>query len=340
MKVARFEQEFDKMNFCPSCFRNNSFSTAGILYAAAGPDMESAAGEGNVHAVLRWAALLTQAERLCQNGKIFEDACKLRRILVCYFGGVDRLKLHIDTAPVWEAYKADCECPLCAIREKVEAQQVTYFLGGSVMEPDQRIEVNAKGFCPRHFRQMYAAGNHLGLGLMLHTYLKNTNEALRKNAERLCAAAGTEAGKPIFARLGKNKGAELTNVVGEVAQIAQSCVMCERVRDNMERYLYTILHMYKHEPEFQKQFAASKGFCLNHYRALLDMAAQHLTGQDLARFVQEVTRLEMENLSRVEKEIEWYTLKFDYKNDDKPWGNSRDAVKRTINKVRDQVIDG
>ena len=71
MKVARFEQEFNKINICPSRFRANSFSTAGILYAAAGPDMKSAAGEGNVHAVLRCAALLTQAERLCQNGKIF-----------------------------------------------------------------------------------------------------------------------------------------------------------------------------------------------------------------------------------------------------------------------------
>jgi len=249
------------------------------------------------------------------------------------------LKLHIDTAPVWEAYKQDCECPLCAIRTKIEEQQVRYFLGDSYMEPDQRIEVNEKGFCPRHFRQLYDGGNHLGLGLMTHTYMKNTNVKLRKNGEALCAAAQTEAGKPILSRLGGKKGAGLKDLIAELADITGKCVMCERVFDNMQRYLYTVLHLYRHEAEFRKQFAESKGFCMNHYRDILKMASEEMSGKDLAQFVADVTKVEMENLTRVEGEIEWYTLKFDYKNDDKPWGNSRDAVKRSVNKVREQIVD-
>ena len=249
------------------------------------------------------------------------------------------MKLHIDTAPVWEAYKAEPECPMCFIREKVEAQQVNYFLGDSVMEPDQRVEVNSKGFCPRHLKQMYSAGNHLGLGLMTHTYMKNTNVTLKKNAEMLCTAANAEAGKPFFTRMGSKKAVDLKQVIGEIKDIAGRCVMCERVRDNMDRYLYTALHLYKHDAEFRKLYNASKGFCLNHYREILDMAAQHLSGRELAEFVQDTAKLEMENLDRVEKEIEWYTLKFDYRNDDKPWGNSKDAVKRSVNKVREQIVD-
>ena len=31
--------------------------------------------------------------------------------------------------------------------------------------------------------------------------------------------------------------------------------------------------------------------------------------------------------------------KFDYRNQDKPWGNSRDAVKRSVNKLCHQVIE-
>ena len=38
-------------------------------------------------------------------------------------------------------------------------------------------------------------------------------------------------------------------------------------------------------------------------------------------------------LDRIEKELDWFTLKFDYRNTDKPWGNSRDAVERSINKL-------
>lgn len=36
----------------------------------------------------------------------------------------------------------------------------------------------------------------------------------------------------------------------------------------------------------------------------------------------------------MEKDIEWFTLKFDYRNQDKPWGDSKDAVERTVNKLR------
>ena len=41
-----------------------------------------------------------------------------------------------------------------------------------------------------------------------------------------------------------------------------------------------------------------------------------------------------QNRARMEKDIEWFTLKFDYRNQDKPWGDSKDAVERTVNKLR------
>ena len=46
----------------------------------------------------------------------------------------------------------------------------------------------------------------------------------------------------------------------------------------------------------------------------------------------------MENLTRVEKDLEWFTLKFDYRNRDKPWGNSQDAVERSVNKMRGGAV--
>ena len=47
-----------------------------------------------------------------------------------------------------------------------------------------------------------------------------------------------------------------------------------------------------------------------------------------------LTRVELDALGRVEKDLEWFTLKFDYRNRDKPWGNSQDAVERSVNKMR------
>ena len=67
---------------------------------------------------------------------------------------------------------------------------------------------------------------------------------------------------------------------------------------------------------------------------LLDMAEEALSGQELADFVKDL-RAAMENsLTKMEKDLEGFTLKFDYRNADKPWGNSRDALPRTVLKLR------
>ena len=249
------------------------------------------------------------------------------------------MKQHIDTAPVWESYRQDCECPLCLLNARTEAANVEYFLGESVMEPDQRIEVNQKGFCARHFKLMYDAGNRLGLALMTQTHLRETLKLLRENAEQARSAAASEAGRSVFARLGGKGGAALRDVAGALNQLDGRCVFCEHVRDNMERYMYTLLYMYKREPEFPALFAASKGMCLKHYAEALEMAPKHLSGDALKRFVDTLTDLELKSFERLEGEIDWFTKKFDYRNQDKPWGNSRDAVKRCVNKLRWQVVD-
>lgn len=72
------------------------------------------------------------------------------------------MRYHIDTIPVWDAMKLEGECPLCALRRKLELGEVERYLGASVMEPDTRIQVNEKGFCARHHAMLFAASNRLG----------------------------------------------------------------------------------------------------------------------------------------------------------------------------------
>ena len=62
------------------------------------------------------------------------------------------------------------------------------------------------------------------------------------------------------------------------------------------------------------------------------------SGEALRTFRAAVAAVELPNLKRIEGELEWFTLKFDYRNQDKPWGDSRDAVERSINKLQGRVI--
>ena len=238
------------------------------------------------------------------------------------------MRQHIDTIPVWDAYKEDCECPLCLLEETNERNYVDAFMGGSVMEPDVRVEVNKKGFCGRHFKLMLNNNNRLGVALMAHTYLKETMARL---GEASMAVNEPPARSGLFGRRAPASGTNLK-------PITDSCILCERLNETMNRYVYTLVYMWKHEAAFRKTLAASKGLCLKHYAAALGSAAEQLSGIDLKQFTDDLNRVEMENLARLEKEIEWFTLKFDHKNADKPWGTSKDSLDRTVLKLRGKCV--
>ena len=234
------------------------------------------------------------------------------------------MRMHIDTIPVWDAFKTDCECPLCELREKNENDYVTSFTGGAVMEPDVRVEVNTKGFCARHFRLMMVGDKRLGVALMAHTYLKQTMARLGQSQ---MAVQAVPAKSGLFSRKAPAAGIDLR-------PITDSCILCDQLNATMERYIYTTVHLWKKDGSFRSAFASSKGFCLRHYAVLLKAAPEQLSGQELKQFTDILNDVEMKNLKRIEEELEWFTLKFDHKNADKPWGNSRDALPRTVLKLR------
>lgn len=227
------------------------------------------------------------------------------------------LRQHIDTAPIWESYHTDCECPLCLLRAKTQSTYVENFLGGSVMEPAVRIEVNQKGFCREHLKMLYDAGNRLGLALMADTHMQETIKRLK--AQSPSAPAGR------FRFGAKNE---------QAPSLAHSCILCDRLENTMLRYEETLLYMWKTDPAFRETFEKSKGLCLEHYERLRDMAREKLGGKEQTELLETAFRITVNNLERVEKDLNWFTLKFDYRNQDKPWGNSRDAVERALIKLR------
>ncbi len=222
---------------------------------------------------------------------------------------------HIDTIPVWDAYKKDSECPLCDLHVLQEQGYVESFLGASVMEPDVRIEVNQKGFCAKHFAQMLAMKNRLGLALMTHTHLQQVLGAFEM---------------PIPQKGGflKQKKSPPAN------QESESCILCDRLNNTMDRYCYTVLHLWRTDAAFRQTLEKGKGHCQPHHAMLCAMAAQEMGAGDANAFRTMLTAHQKENFARIERELWWFTQKFDYRNTDKPWGDSKDAPERAILKLR------
>ena len=239
------------------------------------------------------------------------------------------MRYQLDNIPVWDAYKAGGECPLCALRAQNEQMYVESFLGASVMEPSTRVEVNAKGFCGPHLRMMFAEKNRLGLALIAHTHYKDVLGTVTAQLE-----AGKSGG-----RKGLFGGKSDAGPAAAVRARLETCVLCERLDYTLHRYAYTLVHLWAHDADFRKTFAASQGLCLPDMAMVMDMADELLSGKQRQEFYAALAAVQGECLAQMEKDLEWFTLKFDYRNQDKPWGNSRDAVERTIYRLRGRQRD-
>ena len=138
----------------------------------------------------------------------------------------------------------------------------------------------------------------------------------------------------MFSRLLKKSQPDENATGIQVRARIVKCILCERLDYTIRRYAYTLVHLWNTDSQFKAAFSASKGLCLEHLALVCDMAQENLSGKDYTSFMETLARVEAENLKRIEDELEWFTLKFDYRNQDKPWGNSRDAVERAINKLQ------
>lgn len=243
------------------------------------------------------------------------------------------MQYHIDTIPVWDAFHAGGECPLCTLQAKLEQDFVDLALGGAAMEPDVRIASNEKGYCARHLSLLYQSQRRLPLALVVHTHLMEAHGKLKPALSRTASPAPAKGG--LFAK--KSAGDPIGELRRELQKATSTCMMCDRIQSNMDRYLYTVLHLYQHDGEFKKALENSAGFCLPHLDALLAMAEKHLHGTKREAFAASIAQVEENALTRLEGELYQFTQMFDYRSVGKDFGACRDALPRTITKLRGGV---
>lgn len=234
------------------------------------------------------------------------------------------MKEQLYTIPVNDAFAVDCECPVCSMYDSLERDAIEFTMGPSYMEDDIRMETNKIGFCGHHVKQLYKHQNRLGLALILHTHMQRTNRDLEE-----LLSSDKPAKKGLFSKKTEN----VSPVTEYIENLNHSCYICNRIDRIFSRYLATIYHCYEHDEEFRRKFASSKGFCTKHFGMLYEGAPSALSGKRLPEFIQTLNQVYLMNMKRVTDDLEWFTDKFDYRNEDKPWKNSKDALPRSMNKT-------
>jgi len=233
------------------------------------------------------------------------------------------LKEKLYTIPVNDAFNEDCECPVCSMRKSLEINAIDYTMGPSYMEDDIREMTSRLGFCEKHLAMLYQNQNRLGLALILKSHM----DKIIRDAEKYTQI------KDCVPSLFKRKS-EKPEIVSYLEQLEESCFICDKINNTFDRYIATIFHLYHHEESFRKKFNESKGFCVNHYKTLYSASAEYLRGEEQIRFQKELNKLFIDNMKRVRDDLSWFIDKFDYRNANEPWKNSKDALPRAMEKTK------
>nr|MBP3598176.1 hypothetical protein [Eubacterium sp.] len=231
------------------------------------------------------------------------------------------MKEQLYTIPVNDIFDKDCECPVCAMKRSLEDDAVAFSMGPSYMEDDIRLTTDKIGFCAPHMQMLYDFENRLGLALILDTHMKY----MIKNIEIL-QKKGRKSSGGLFSKKDETAIYEFTN------NVTNSCYICDRIRHTFERYIATTFYLYENDSAFLTKFKKSKGFCLEHYGMLYEMAPKYLHGNTLESFTKDLDTVFLSNFKRMEEEVSWFIDKFDYRNVDAPWKTSKDAVPRAMTK--------
>ncbi|WP_313132917.1 DUF6062 family protein [Anaerocolumna sp.] len=233
------------------------------------------------------------------------------------------MKEKLYTIPVNDAFLDDCECPLCLMIKTLETNAIEFTMGPSYMEDDIREETDKVGFCNHHLRLLYENQNRLGLALILKTHMDKTIQHLESLSSNKVKTSAS-----LF-----KKKQEPSAVASYIKKLESSCFICSKINTTFERYIATIFSLYKNDDQFRSRFSNSKGFCTSHYGLLYEEASKYLNGNLLEQFINELNDLYFCNIKRVKDDLEWFIDKFDYRNNNEPWKNSKDALPRSITKT-------
>lgn len=236
------------------------------------------------------------------------------------------------TIPLTEAFNADDECPLCFVERAIENDLLDFVLGSasSYMESDIRSLTDRDGFCRNHLKKMFDYGNTLGNGWILKTHYQQINYELKEQIKKFAPAKSS-----FMDRFKKSDDSDNENSIGKWAKMRdKSCYICKRFDDTYQRYLDTFFYMYKKDSSMSATIEKSKGFCLHHFGELCTLADRKLSAKEKDDFYPVMFGVMKKSMARVEEDISWLVEKFDYKNQDADWKNSKDAIQRGMQKLR------
>ena len=182
-----------------------------------------------------------------------------------------------------------------------------------MMEPDIRIMTNKEGFCKTHYDMMFTRKNRLGMALTLESHLEELKGDLK--------TGGLIPSKP-------HK---------RIAELECNCYVCRKIDFNFKHMIETVVFLWEKDEEFRKKLDAQPYFCLPHYRMLLEYGKDRLGKKKFPEFEKACAAVVNAYIHKLGDDVSWFCKKFDYRYDQEPWYDSKDAVERAMKFLRSDL---
>jgi len=289
------------------------------------------------------------------------------------------MKYKLETIPVWDAVEqqknemnearekaARPRCFLCRLVEDAEQRYIDYYLGSSVMNPETRVQVNSRGFCPPHYLALTKADKPQALALIAHTHLMETRktaepflrrlqklgsgsngagnpeftgpEAAEKAADADSSIAGTWISRAasLFSKFSKLSGRSkrkkrlIAAVRSSLKHREEGCLICESMQKTLNRYMFTFIHLWTTDSEFRRAYAESGGICLHHFPQILEMAFEVLSPVKMDAFLASMSADLEKRMDAAVEDVYWMTQLFKHEHAGKEWKQYKQAHARAV----------
>jgi hypothetical protein len=234
----------------------------------------------------------------------------------------------LEISRVHDAYAQSAECPLCLLMDGAERTYLHSFQHSRVMEPNVRVKTNAAGFCPTHLGKLYQGENKLGLGLVMLTHLEEKSGEIARALDESLAAARAPS---------RERSRRIPQIVGSLESLRDSCFICDLLAVDLARYAWTILYLWRKDPQFPAQLKASRGFCLSHFCTVLDAACRILRGDRLAGFLDDIVPVMKHTLGALERDLLAFTQLHQAGNRSLGTEEERSALARTLQMLAGRI---
>lgn len=242
------------------------------------------------------------------------------------------MKEQIHTIPIHDALENAGECPFCYIERRTEEHCMNYVLGHGVsyMEADIREMTDKEGFCRAHYKKMFDYGNALGNAWILKTHYRRIIDEMNKEIKNFKPVQPVK--KSFFSK--STMSTTNNSLISWIQKKEASCFICNNIQKTFDAYIKTFFEMYRKDMEIRNTFMETQGVCLSHFSILLKSVDCYLKPSEQEEFYQRFLPLMSSNMERIYEDLSWFIEKYDYKNKDADWKNSKDAVQRGMQKLK------